>query len=80
MAVNGLWEKRWSNKQGDSEPFFGGLQSLTRDLFESQSSGERENVVFCLEKQAEKVVWFLIGVNGPSARRMDTLGVRCLAS
>ncbi|MBR6058491.1 MAG: hypothetical protein IKP58_10025 [Victivallales bacterium] len=50
-AVNGLWEKRWSDKLGDSEPFFWGLQSLTRGLFESQSSGERENVVLRLRKR-----------------------------
>ena len=61
----------WSDKLGDSEPFSGVLQSQTRDLFKSQPSGERIIVVFRLEKQAEKVVWFLIGANGPSARRMD---------
>jgi hypothetical protein len=53
---------------GGSEPFSGVLQSLTRDLFESQPFGGRKTVVFRLEKQAEKVVWFLIGVNGPSVR------------
>jgi hypothetical protein len=62
--------KKWSDKLGDSEPFSGILQSQTRDLFKSQSSGERIIVVFRLEKQAEKVVWFLIGANGPSARRI----------
>ena len=44
---------------------------LPRDLFESQPSGERKIVVSHPEKQAEKVVWFLIGTNRPSARRMD---------
>ncbi len=74
-------ENEWSDKLGPSEPFSGVLQSLTRDLFESQPSGERKIVVFRLEKQAEKVVWFLIGVNGPSARRMETERVwNCLLS
>ena len=53
-----------------SEPFSGVLQSLNRDLFESQPSGERKTC-FPSQKKAEKVVWFLIGANGPSARRMD---------
>ena len=63
-------ENEWSDKLGDSEPFSGILQSQTRDLFKSQPSGERIIVVFRLEKQAEKVVWLLIGVKGSSAQRM----------
>ena len=57
---------------GGAESFSGVFKSLTRDLFESQSSRELKNVVFLLKKNGfEKVVLFLIGVNGLSARRMD---------
>ena len=45
-AIDGLWEKRWSDKLGDAEPFSGVLQSLTRDLFKIQPPGEWKTVVF----------------------------------
>ena len=61
----------WSDEQGDSEPCFGVLQSLTRGLFESQPSGEWKTVVFYLGQKAGKTVSSLIGANGPSARRRD---------
>ena len=56
---------------GGAESFSDVFKSLTRDLFESQSSRELKNVVFRLEKQVEKVILFLVGVNGLSAWRMD---------
>ena len=57
---------------GGAESFSDVFKSLTRDLFESQSSRELKNVVFLLKKNGfEKAVLFLVGVNGPSARRMD---------
>ena len=68
--LTGYGKSDGRTSRGGSEPFSGVLQSLTRDLFESQPSGERKIVVFRLEKQAEKVVWFLIGADGPSAQRM----------
>jgi len=40
--------------------------------FSKASHSENGELLFSAsKKQAEKVVWFLIGVNGPSARRMD---------
>ncbi|MBR5837566.1 MAG: hypothetical protein IKZ84_03405 [Victivallales bacterium] len=69
-AVNGLLEKRWSVKQGDSEPCFGVLRSPTRDLFESYPSGERKTVGLRLKKQAGKTIPSSIGADGPSALRM----------
>jgi len=44
----------WSDKQGNSEPFSGVLQSQTRDLFKSQPSGERKSVVPRLENSPGK--------------------------
>ena len=45
---------------------------LCIEIFESQSSRELKNVVFFLNTNGfEKAVLFLVGVNGPSARRMD---------
>ena len=68
--LTGYGKSDGRTSRGGSEPFSGVLHSRTRGLFERQPSGEWEIVVFRLKKQAEKVVWFLIGVNGPSARRM----------